>query len=265
MIFAANHGSAITCEKGPGPFSRFRHVLRPIAVMLALAAAHPALAVAAGDDQQPTPGPAAPEPGRPRSFELSFGGELLTPQALGSTTATLTSNSQPATPFNYFVVSGTRAAAPALRGRIGYNLTSMFSVEGGLVLSRGDVRGNISADTERASPATAAERLTQYFVNVSALAHLRQLAFSNGAGIPFLEAGAGYLRQMHEGNTASNTGQIYHFGGGVTYMFSKRPASRLTGLGLRVDGHVYVPRKGYSFDNSQQVFGAVGGSLLVAF
>lgn len=267
MISAANHGSATTRDKGLGPLSRFRHTLRPIAVMLALAAAHPALAVAGGDDQQQpsTQRPAAPEPGRPRSFELSIGGEMLTPQALGSRTATLTSNSQPATPFNYFVVNGTRAAAPAFRGSIGYTLTSMFSVEGGLVLSRGDLRGPTSADTEGANLATVIERLTQYFVSVSALAHLRHLAFSNGAGIPFLEAGAGYLRQMHEGNTASNTGRIYHFGGGVTYMFSKRPASRLTGLGLRVDGRVYIPRKGYSFGNSQQVFGAVGGSLLVAF
>lgn len=265
MISAATSGSAVTRDRVRHLFVRVRHGLRPLAVMLALAAVPPALAVAAGDDQPRQPGPATSEAGRPRSFEISIGGELLTPQTLGSTTATLTSNGQPPTPFTYFITNGTRAAAPAFRGSIGYNLTSMFSVEGGLVLSRGDVRADISSDTEATTPPSPVERLTQYFVSVSALVHLHQAAFDNGAGVPFLEAGAGYLRQMHENSTAGNTGQIYHFGGGVTYMFSKRPASRLTGLGLRVDGRVYVPRKGYSFGTSQQVFGSVGASLLVAF
>lgn len=233
------------------------------AIVLALAAVCPALA--RGEDQQRTSSPASREPGRPGSFEISVGGELLAPQTLGSTTATMTSNNQQGTSYNYFVVGGTRVAAPAFRGRIGYNITPVFTVEGSLVVSRGNVQGNVSADAENAPPLTVAERMTQYFVDVSALAHLRHLTFSNGAGVPFLEAGAGYLRQMHEGNLAMNTGQIYHFGGGVTYLLSKRPASKLTGIAVRADARVYIPRKGYSFGNSQQVFAAVGGSLLFAF
>jgi hypothetical protein len=240
----------------------FRRALWPLAIVLALAAPHPALA---GDDQQPTPSAASQEPGRARSFEISIGGEILTSQSLGSTTATLTSNSQPGTPYNYFVVTGTRATAPAFRGRIGYRLTPMLSIEGGLVVSRANVQGNVSADTESVAPLTVTERLTQYFVDLSALVHLRQAAFAGGAGVPFLEAGGGYLRQLHEGNLATNTGQIYHFGGGVTYMFSTRSSSRLTGLGIRADGRVYVPRKSYSFGSSQQLFAAVGASLLLAF
>jgi len=233
------------------------------AVVLVMAFACPALA--RGEGQQGASSPVRREAGRPGSFTLSVGGELLTPQGLGSTTATMRSNNQQGTTYRYFVTAGNRVAAPAFRGRVGYNITPMLTVEGGLVVSRGNVQGKVSADVENAAPLTVAERMTQYFVDASVLAHLRQLAFSNGAGVPFLEAGGGYLRQLHEGNLAMNTGQIYHLGGGVTYLLLKRPASRLTGIAVRADARVYIPRKGYSFGRSQQLFAAFGGSLLFTF
>ena len=230
--------------------------------LIALALSCPAIAT--GEEPQAPSSPAGGEPGRGRSFEIAVGAEFLTPQGLGTGAATMTSNNQSGTPYNYFAVTGTRAAAPAFRGRLGYNLTSMLTVEGGIVVSRGNVEGAVSADAESVSPLTVTERMTQYFVDLSVLAHLRHMAFSAGAGVPFLEAGVGYLRQVHQDNAAINTGQILHFGGGVTYMFSSRPASRL-GLGFRADARIYAPRKGYTFGSSQQIFGAVGGSLVVAF
>lgn len=220
---------------------------------------------AAGQDRQAIAPPASGEPGRARSFEIAVGGELLTPQTLGSSTATMTSNNQSGSPYTYFAVSGTRTTAPAFRGRLGYNITPMLTVEGGLVVSRGNVQGTVSSDAENAPGVTVTDSMTQYFLDVSVLAHIRQAAFSAGAGVPFVEAGGGYLRQVHAGNLAINTGQVYHFGGGVTYMFSRRANSRLTGLGFRADARVYVPRKGYSFGHTQQVFAALGGSLILAF
>ena len=149
------------------------------AVVLVMAFACPALG--RGEGQQGASSPVRREAGRPGSFTLSVGGELLTPQGLGSTTATMRSNNQQGTTHNYFVTAGNRVAAPAFRGRVGYNITAMFTVEGGLVVSRGNVQGKVSADAENAAPLTVAERMTQYFVDASVLAHLRQLAFSNGA------------------------------------------------------------------------------------
>ncbi len=242
----------------------FNHCLRlPALALIVLALSCPA--TANGEDPQAPSSPASGEPGRARSVEITIGAEFLTPQALGTGTATMTSNNQTGTPYTYFVVTGTRAAAPAFRGRLGYNITSTLTVEAGVVASRGNVEGTVSADAENVPQVTVAERMTQVFVEVSLLAHLRRMAFSAGAGVPFLEAGVGYLRQVHQDNIAIDTGQILHVGGGVTYMFSRRPASRLSGLGLRADGRVYVPRKSYTFGGSQQAFGAVGGSLVVAF
>jgi hypothetical protein len=110
------------------------------------------------------------------------------------------------------------------------------------------------------------DSLTQYFIDLSVVARLRQAAFARGAAVPFLEAGGGYLRQMHQGNVAFDTGQIYHFGGGVTYMFVRRPGSGLTGIGLQADVQLYVRHKGFSVGSSTQgAFGAVGAGLVVAF
>ena len=231
------------------------------AIVLGLALACPGAARADDQLRQP-PVRRTLQPGRPGSFEISIGGELLAPQTLGSSTATLTRST--GTTSNFFSVAGKRATTPALRGRIGYNITSMFTVEGGLVVGRGNVQGDVSGDAENVSALTVTEQMTQYFLDASLLMHLTGATFSKGAGVPFLEGGAGYLRQLHQGNIASNTGQIYHFGGGITYMFSKRPG-RLTGLGFRADAHVYVPRKGYSYNTSQHPFVGAGAALLLAF
>ncbi len=209
--------------------------------------------------------PGSGEPGRGGSLELSAGGALLTPQSLGTVTATMTSNNTTGSRYNYFSVNGTRSVAPAFHGTVGYNITSMFTVEGGLTISRGNVQASVSNDAEGAAGVTAAEQMTQYFVDAALRVNLRHLAFAGGAGVPFVEGGAGYLRQMHEGNFVRQTGQIYHFGGGITYMFSRRPASRLSGMGVRADARVYVPRSSYVFTASQQVFAGVGAALVLAF
>ncbi len=236
------------------------------ALVLAFVAARPAPASAqTANAQTPAIAPGGGEAGRGGSLEISAGGALLTPQSLGSATATMTSNNTSGSRYNYFTVNGTRASAPAFRGTVGYNITPMFTVEGGLTISRGNVQATVSNDAEGAAGLTAAEQMTQYFVDVALRVNLRHLAFASGAGVPFVEGGAGYLRQMHEGNFVRQTGQIYHFGGGVTYMFSRRPASRLTGMGVRADARVYVPRSSYAFTGSQQIFAGVGAALVLAF
>ncbi len=237
------------------------------ALVLAFLVAWPAAANAqTANDQAPAISPGSREPGRSGSLELSAGGALLTPQSLGSVTATMTSNNTSGSRYNYFTANGTRVLAPAFHGTLGYNITPMFTVEGGVTISRGNVEAAVSNDAEGAAGLTAAEQMTQYFVDAALRVNLRHLGFASGAGVPFVEGGAGYLRQMHAGNFVKQTGQIYHLGGGVTYMFSRRPASRLRGMGVRADARLYVPRSSYAFSStSQQVFAAVGAALVLAF
>ncbi len=224
------------------------------------------------DDQRPPAKPPSPparkvtrQPGRPHSFEIFAGGDLLLSQTLGTSAATMVANTTSSTPYTYFTASGTRAAAPALRLGLGYNVTRTLTVEGRMLINRGDLQTTISGDVESATAPQITSRLTQYDFDGSVLAHLHQIAFASGAGVPYVAAGIGYLRQMHEGNLAINSGAVFNFGGGVRYILSQRRASALTGIGLRADLRLYVPRSGYSFDGSQHMFAAFGGGVLFMF
>lgn len=241
------------------------HALLTIGLAVMLAAGWPAMVGA--QDQRAAQSAPYPTPDRDRggAFELFLGGEWLLSESLGSSTATMLQNNAASAPYNYFSTSGTRDGAPALRVGLGYAITEMFTVEGGFLVSRGNVSGTIGADVEQVPGTTVTSRLTQYFFDASLLAYLPQVAFSDGAGTPFLEAGAGYLRQMQEGNAAVETGQIYHFGGGVRYLWGSRGGGRMSGVGLRAGARLYVRHKGLSFGSAGKVFPALNGGLVVVF
>ncbi len=213
----------------------------------------------------PKPAPTAKDPQRAGAFEILAGGEYLLNESLGSATATMLTNNSSPSPYKYFTASGTRQTAPAFRAGLGYNITRMLTVEGGFLASRGDVVANITGDAEQVAATTATGQMTQYFFDASLVARLSQVQFSNGAGIPFLEAGVGYLRQMLEGNIAKETGQIYHFGGGVQYLWRSRPGSRTSGIGFRAGARAYVRSGGTSFSGSSGTYASLNGAFLVVF
>jgi hypothetical protein len=58
-------------------------------------------------------------------------------------------------------------------------------------------------------------------VDGSVLFHLTGVSFAGGRGIPFVSAGAGYLRDLHEKNEVAETGHELHVGGGIHYWFGQ--------------------------------------------
>jgi hypothetical protein len=244
---------------------RRHHALVTIAIAAAAVAGPPVSSYAQESGRPPVASiGAARDPGRPGAFEVFIGGDWLLSESLGSSTATMLRNDTGSTPYNYFSTSGTRDAAPAFRAGIGYAITRIFTVEGGFLVSRGNVTANISNDVEQVAATTSTSRLTQYFIDASVLAHLDHLAFSGGAGVPFFEGGIGYLRQMLEANLAVETGQIYHFGGGIRYLWA-RSGGRMSAIGFRAGARLYVSSKGLSFGSGSHTFPAVSGGLVVMF
>jgi hypothetical protein len=244
----------------------------------------------AGDPQKPqtppqTPKPATPKPqtakpkpvpltpaqlakrapGRPGSFEVMGGAAWLGAGSVGSTTANLTANGA-TTPYQYFTVSGDMAAAPGIDARLTYNLTRRFSVEGGVTYSAPSLRVTIGNDAEGASiTSTPSEKVTQYFVDASLLVFLPGMTFSKGRGRMFVEGGAGYLRQLHEGNFNVDTGQVYNAGVGVKQFLKPRPRGFVKGFGWRADVRAYYKDGGYSFDGAATWTIGAAGAAIVAF
>ena len=198
-------------------------------------------------------------------FEGTVGGLWLGGAGLGSSTAALRANTTgtPA-PFTLFTTESGFGSAPGLDARVGYGLTKRITVEAGLVFSRPDLRTRVSNDVENAPALTVAESVEQYFVDGSLVVLLDRFALGDRT-VPFVIGGAGYLRQLHEGLTLVETGQLYHVGGGVKHWLVLRDRGFMRGVGIRVDGRLYVLVKGIELRDRARPHGAISGSLFVTF
>ena len=78
---------------------------------------------------------------------------------------------------------------------------------------------DLSGDAESAADVTATETASHYVFGGSVLFDLRGASFAGGRGVPFVSGGAGYLRELHEGNLLVETGIEYHATAGLKYWF----------------------------------------------
>jgi hypothetical protein len=208
---------------------------------------------------------AAQAPGdRPvHRVEVSVGALWVAGGELGAGTAVLRANQVPQAPFTLFSVDTRVTSSPGFDGRIGFWLTRSLVVEGGFVYAQPAIRTRVSGDVEGAEAIDLEENLDQYFIDASASLLLDRLAL--WAFVPFVQAGGGYLRQLHEGRTLVESGQVYHVGGGVRRWLRVRDRGFIHALGVRVDGRAYVLRNGFSIADGPRSHGAISGALFVTF
>ena len=197
-------------------------------------------------------------------FEVSIGGIWLGGAALGSDRAELRANSIPVGPFSLFTTDTHANGAPGFDGRIAYWLTRSLAIEGGFTRSEPELRTRISGDAEGAAALTVEEQIDQYFIDASAVWLIERFRFRQRTA-PFVSAGVGYLRQLHEGRTLVETGQVYHVGGGLRHWLRVRERGWIRALGVRIDGRAYVLVDGVQFDDGPRTHGAFSGSFFVTF
>lgn len=205
------------------------------------------------------------DPFRPRSFEISAGGMLMGGNALGSATATLTRNQSPASAFPLFETDTELAGAAGFEGRVGFHVTRGLAAEGAFLFSRPTLETRITSDAESAPATTATSALEQYLAEGSVVYHLHRWTLAGG--VPFVLGGAGYLRQLHEDRAVVETGQAYHAGGGLKFVFGRRARGWIRAFGVRVDGRVYVLRGGADLSDGDdaRTTGAGSASVVVLF
>jgi hypothetical protein len=200
-------------------------------------------------------------PPEPR-FELGIGGLWMGTASLGSKTATETTGSGAATPL--FNTSSELAAAFGVEGRIGVRVFRSLVAEADASYLKPQLRIATSADTESAAPVTATETVEQVTIGGSVLWYL-------GGGhrwprfAPFLMAGAGYLRQLHEQGTLVAEGRFYQFGGGANLLLVSSRRFHTKGVGARVDFRALIRSKGIAFDGGSTTSPAAGVSAFVRF
>lgn len=162
-----------------------------------------------------------------------------------------------------FSTSAELAAASGVEARAGVTVTRMLQVEVSSSYGRPQLRTTISNDVESAATVAASEPVRQFTFDGAVLLQLPRWHFGR-RGVPFVSAGAGYVRQLHDGETLSATGQTYHVGAGVKILLKSRPTG-MKGLGVRGDARALVRTKGVAFDTRAHVSPVLAASLFVRF
>ena len=200
------------------------------------------------------------EPVRHRP-EIAVAGGWLGGAALGEGDANL--RTREGGDSRLFSTTSRFAAAPTIEVRAGVALTRRYAIEGRIGLSHPEMRTAVSADVEGAPDSTLAERVDQYVFEGAVVATLDGLRF--WGLVPFASGGAGYLRQLHEGQTLVEEGIAYHAGGGVKRALFARREGWLKGVGFRGDVRVYVLVDGIDLDAGARPHASASGSIYVTF
>jgi hypothetical protein len=178
-----------------------------------------------------------PHPDAPHAGAIEIEGAALWTGGYdaGSSPAELTRNPSTGTaPLQLFQTSSRVTATPGGEFRLGVYVTPIFSVEGGVAYRRPNLETKASGDVESAPDTTLAVSVAEYLVDASAVYQIATIA--GGRGGPFVSGGAGYLRQLYDGNINVQTGPEVHAGGGLRYWLSEGR----TRVGLRVEARASV-------------------------
>jgi hypothetical protein len=200
---------------------------------------------------------------RSHRFEVTVGGLWLSAADVGGEVAELRANRVPPAPFRLFTTETHADAAPGVDARLGFWLTRDFAVEAGFVFARPPLETRITADAEGAAALTVSEDVDQYFIDANVVWLVDRFRFWQL--VPFVSGGAGYLRQLHEGRTLVETGQVYHVGGGLRHWLRMTDRGWIRGMGVRFEGRAYVLADGVQLEDRPRTHGAFSGSLFVTF
>ena len=211
------------------------------------------------------PGAAAAQTSGGR-FDVSISGLWNGGYALDARSATETRNQVGGGDFVLFETDSEVTGGAGVEARLGVRLGSTFSVEAGGSWTRASMRTRVSGDFESTPALDVRADFTQYVIDGAVVARLERLAMGGGRVVPFVEAGAGYLRQLHEGNFMVETGVVVHGGGGVLVWLRSRPGGWFDRIGLRVDARVTSRSGGIDVtDDQRRTFAALAAGLALGF
>lgn len=196
------------------------------------------LAGTRGADAQVSVGTAEPRRG---SVEISGSALWSGGFDVGSRAADLTRNTGTGTgPYTLFTTTSKVGPATGARARVGVHVSRAFAIEGGAQYSRPLLTTRASADLEGAEDADITDRIARFVFDGGVIAYVHRLTFAGGRAVPFVTGGAGYLRELHEGNEVVDTGTEAHAGGGLMLWLGR--GARRFGIRADVGVSILIPR-----------------------
>jgi hypothetical protein len=201
-------------------------------------------------------------PTGPGRLEVAIGALWIGHQALGSNEANETTPG--GSSARIFSTSSDFASAAGLEGRIAVRLIRSLEVEVEASYGTPQLKTTISNDIENAPPVTAIETVEQLTVGAGVVWYVPLRPWSSRLA-PFVTAGGGHLRQMHEERTLLETGRYYQVGGGVKFLLWSHPRGLVNAIGARIDARAIVRQKGVAFDDGGHAAPALSASAFVRF
>jgi len=198
----------------------------------------------------------------PGRFEFAIGPVWLGRTSFGTSDASETAADGGR--FRLFSTSTELKSVSGLEARVGVRMTRALQAEAVAAYSVPVLTTRTSRDVENAAPVSATEPITQLTIQGAIVAHLTAWHAGRG-GVPFVTAGAGYLRQLHQSHTLVETGQTFHLGGGVKYLFLSRGAARFKGLGVRAEVRAVAGTKGIAIDHRAHISPSLAASIFGRF
>jgi hypothetical protein len=164
-------------------------------------------------------------------------------------------------PYRLFESETDLGATVSFEARVGYGLTPRFAIEGRVARAAPERHSVVSSDAEISGSFTISESIDQYIFDGGVVIRLDEL--ETIGLMPFASAGAGYVRQLHEGGGLVEEGQIFYVGGGFTRVFLSRPRGFIRGASARIDLRLNVFSLELDEDSRSQ--GSLAGSVVLTF
>jgi hypothetical protein len=164
------------------------------------------------------------------TYEIGGGLRFVGPESLGRVDA---NESNPGGgDFRLFSADSSLGALVGLEARFGVRVMPTLRLEATGSYGASDLSVKLDMDAEGAASLTASERVTQFALEGAAVMEPTRWRFARGT--PFLSAGGGYVRALHEERILVEDGALWFAGGGLNLLL--RP------VGLRFDARARFQR-----------------------
>jgi hypothetical protein len=166
--------------------------------------------------------------------------------------------------FRLFTTESQLNGPTAFEARIALRLSDRWALEANGSYGTPVLSTRIGSDVEGIPDVTATESVQQFTIEGAVVRELQRWQLGRRT-VPFVSAGAGYMRHLHERQTLAESGALYYLGAGANIILIARPDARLTVIGVRLDARAVFRAGGAAFDDDAHVAPTAGATLFVRF
>ena len=165
--------------------------------------------------------------------------------------------------YTLFASDSELGDATSVETTLGARLSRLLHAELNVSYGQLDLRTHLSSDVEGIPDTDASESIGQLTLEGSVLFDLAGLRLPRQT-MPFLTAGGGYLRHLHQGRMFVETGTVFHAGGGLLMPLGSAAAADARSA-LRFDVKAMIRNGGAIPDDGPHVSPSLSASFVWKF